>query len=75
MTLRSQGGGHGVNDLEWVGVRHLYLNFDDPRLSVLFSVYLRFFTSFFCMVRKSLCAHSMENVVQQSLLLQLSVGK
>ena len=27
---------------------HLYPNFDDPRLSVLFSGYPRFLTSFFC---------------------------
>ena len=33
----------------WVGARHLYLNFDDPRLLVLISGYPRFLTSFFCM--------------------------
>ena len=25
------GQGHSVNELEWVGARHLYLNFDDTR--------------------------------------------
>ena len=30
------------------GARHLYLNFDDPRLLVLISGYPRFLTSFFC---------------------------
>ena len=49
MNLGSQGQGHGGNDLGWVGARHLYLNFDDPRLLVLISGYLRFLTSFFCM--------------------------
>ena len=38
-----------LNDLEWVGARHLYLNFDDPRFLVLISGYPRFLTSFFCM--------------------------
>ena len=36
MTLGSQGQGHGGNNLGWVGARHLYLNFDDPRLLVIF---------------------------------------
>ena len=49
MTLGSQGQGHGGNDLRWVGARHLYLNFDDPRFLVLISGYPRFFTSFFSM--------------------------
>ena len=49
MTLGSQGQGHGGNELEWVGARHLYLNLDDPRLLVLISGYPRFLTSFFCM--------------------------
>ena len=31
------------------GARHLYLNFDGPRLLVLISGYPRFLTSFFCM--------------------------
>ena len=48
MTLGSQGQGHGGNDLGWVGARHLYLNFYDPRLLVLISGYPRFLT-FFCM--------------------------
>ena len=47
MTLGSQGQGHGGNDLGWVGARHLYLNFDDPRLLVLISGYPRFLSSFF----------------------------
>ena len=42
MTLGSQGQGHGGNDLGWVGARHLYLNFDDPRLLVLISGILDF---------------------------------
>ena len=46
MTLGSQGQGHGGNDLGWVGARHLYLNFDDPRLLVLIFGYPRFLTSF-----------------------------
>ena len=37
MTFGSQGEGHGGNDIEWVGAKHLYLNFDDPRLLVLYS--------------------------------------
>ena len=37
MTFGSQGEGHGGNDIEWVGTKHLYLNFDDPRLLVLYS--------------------------------------
>ena len=49
MSLRSQGQGHGGNDLGWVGARHLYLNFDDPRLLVLISGYPRFVTNFFYM--------------------------
>ena len=49
MTLGSQIQGHGGNDLGWVGARHLYFNFDDPRLLVFISGYLRFLTSFFCM--------------------------
>ena len=49
MTLGSQGQGDGGNNLEWVGARHLYLNFDDPRLLVLISGYPRFLTSFFFM--------------------------
>ena len=53
MTLGSQGQGHVWNDLGWVGARHLYLNFDDPRLLVLISGYPRFFTSFFCMTLRS----------------------
>ena len=44
MILGSQGQGHGGNDLGWVGARHLYLNFDDPRLLVLISGYPRFLT-------------------------------
>ena len=32
-----------------MGVRHLYFNFDDPRLLVLISGYPRFLTTFFCM--------------------------
>ena len=49
MTLRSQGQGLGGNNLGRMGARHLYLNFDDPRLLVLISGYPRFLTSFFCM--------------------------
>ena len=49
MTLRSQGHGHGGNDLGWLGARHLYLSFDDPRLLVLISGYPRLLTSFICM--------------------------
>ena len=49
MTLGSQGQGHGGNDLGWVGARHLYPNFNDPRLLVLISGYPRFLTQFFCM--------------------------
>ena len=53
MTLGSQGQSHGENDLGWVGARHLYPNFDDPRLLVLISGYHRFLTSFFCMTLRS----------------------
>ena len=49
MTLGSQGQSHDENDLEWVGARHLYLNFDNPQLLVFNSGYPRFLTSFFCM--------------------------
>ena len=41
--------GHGGNDIEWVGARHMYLNVDDPRLLVLISGYPRYLTSFLCM--------------------------
>ena len=53
MTLGSQGQGHGGNELGWVGARHLYLNFDFPRILVLISGYPRFLTSFFCMTLRS----------------------
>ena len=47
MTLGSQGQGHCGNDLRWVGARHMYLYFDDPRLLVLISGYPQFLTQFF----------------------------
>ena len=53
MTLRSQCESHGGNDIELVGARHQYVNFDDPRFLVLFSGYPGFFTSFFCMTLRS----------------------
>ena len=49
MTLRSQGQGHGGNDLGCVGARHPYLKFDEPRFLVLISGYPRLLISFFCM--------------------------
>ena len=36
MNLGSQRQGHGGNTLGWVGARHMYLDFDDPRLLVIF---------------------------------------
>ena len=53
MTSRSQVESHGGNDIEWVGARHPYLNFDDSQLLFLISGYLRCFTSFFCMTSRS----------------------
>ena len=53
MTLASQGQGHGANELGWVGARHLYPNFNDPRLLVLISGYPRFLTQFFYMTLAS----------------------
>ena len=38
-----------IYNLGWVGARHLYLNFDDPRLLVSISGYPRFLTQFFYM--------------------------
>ena len=52
MTLRSQGQGHGGNDLRWVGARHLHFNFDDQRFLILISGYPRIFNTFFCMTLK-----------------------
>ena len=49
MILRSQFQGHGGNDLGWLGARHLYLSFHDPRFLVLISGYPRLLTSFICM--------------------------
>ena len=34
------------SEIEWVGARHLYLNFDDPQLLVLISGYPRFLNWF-----------------------------
>ena len=34
------------SEIEWVGARHLYLNFDDPLLLVLISGYPRFLNWF-----------------------------
>ena len=42
MTLGYQGQGYGGNDRGRVGARHLYLNFDDQRLLVLFLATLEF---------------------------------
>ena len=53
MTLGFQIQCHGGNSIEWVGARHMYLNFDDPRLLVLISCYLRFLTSFFYITLRS----------------------
>ena len=53
MTLISQGQGDSGNDLGWVGARHLYFNFDDPRLLVLISGFPQFLTSSFCMTLES----------------------
>ena len=53
MTLRCQGQCHGGEDLGRVDARHLYLNFDDPRLLFLIYGYLRFWTLFFCITLKS----------------------
>ena len=53
MTFKCQGQGHDGKDLGRVVARHMYLNFDDPRLLVLIPGYNRFLTSFPYMTLRS----------------------